>query len=577
MSGGKNMHKIKKLRAKIKGFRITSPGMAVLAMCCLRLTAAVSAAEASPGDGTAVPETARSPLPLAAALLKSPALVGSINIVNGSIFDPDDPREDKALYRLVNRLHATTRPQVIQQQLLFETGQAVSFRELEESERILRSNRYIQDARIEPVANDHGGIDVNVHTSDVWTLIPKISLSRTGGENESGIGLKEMNLLGTGVELEALYKSTIDRDLMTLKYADRQLGKSWYGLRALYGNNSDGHTYAFDIGKPFYSLASADANGLSLLDNDEIGSLYDRGEPVAEFRSQARTYELFKGWSAGLRDGWVKRITAGIAYDEHRFTDTADTDTPLALVPADRKLVYPFVGLEFVQDRFEKAENHDQINRVEDRFLGTRAGIRVGAAGRGLGSDRNALIFNAAAQTGFGASGTASLIVSSELNTRVEDDGLQDLELNIAARYYRRQSDSRLFYASLSGTYSYNLDLDSQLLLGGDNGLRGYPLRYQTGDKLALLTLEQRFFTDWYPFRLFRVGGAVFFDAGRAWGDSPVSDKENELLADIGFGLRIGNTRSGQGRMTHIDLAFPLNGGNDIKDVQFLIETKKSF
>jgi len=30
-----------------------------------------------------------------------------------------------------------------------------------------------------------------------------------------------------------------------------------------------------------------------------------------------------------------------------------------------------------------------------------------------------------------------------------------------------------------------------------------------------LLTVEQRFYTDWYPFRLARIGAAVFGDVGR--------------------------------------------------------------
>ena len=44
------------------------------------------------------------------------------------------------------------------------------------------------------------------------------------------------------------------------------------------------------------------------------------------------------------------------------------------------------------------------------------------------------------------------------------------------------------------------------MLLGGDNGLRGYPLRYQAGTSRALLTLEERYYTGWYPFHLFYVG-----------------------------------------------------------------------
>lgn len=32
-------------------------------------------------------------------------------------------------------------------------------------------------------------------------------------------------------------------------------------------------------------------------------------------------------------------------------------------------------------------------------------------------------------------------------------------------------------------------------MLGGDNGLRGYPLRYQVGTTNALITLEERFYS----------------------------------------------------------------------------------
>jgi hemolysin activation/secretion protein len=194
-----------------------------------------------------------------------------------------------------------------------------------------------------------------------------------------------------------------------------------------------------------------------------------------------------------------------------------------------------------------------------------------------FGSDRNAWIIDAAAQTGFGSSKKDSLILTSGLRARLEDSGLQDMRLEASARFFRRQSERRLFFASLSGTYGHNLDLDNQVLLGGDSGLRGYPLRYRSGDKAALLTIEQRYFTDWYPFRLFRVGGAVFFDAGKTWNSRFPGEQEDELLRDVGFGLRLGNVRSGQGRMTHIDIAFPLDGDDRIKNVQFLIEVRKHF
>ena len=503
--------------------------------------------------------------------------VGTVTISSGSIFDLDNPDENKALYRLANRLHIKTRPDVIEQQLLFKTGDQFSAQAIEESERILRANRYIQEVSIRPVRRENGAVDVNVETSDVWTLMPKLALSRSGGKNEAAVGLKEMNLFGSGTAIEVLYKSDVDRDSSILKFVDRNLGDSWYGLKLDLADNSDGYSQFLEIDKPFYSLDSRDALGFSVLNRNSINSFYDRGEEASEYQVRATVYEVYRGWSKGLRDGWTRRYTAGFAYDDHRFSAVTDSAYPTSVIPEDRELLTPFVGFEIVEDRYEKSVNHDQINRVEDRYLGTRFGARLGVARAGAGSDRDAWLLNVHAQTGFGNSDSSSLLLATRFGGRVERDGARNVSLNVSAKYYKHQSDRRRLYMNLSGTYGRNLDLDQYLVLGGDTGLRGYPLRFQTGDKRALFTIEQRYFTDWYPFRLFHVGGALFFDVGRTWGGSPVGTSGNQLLKDVGLGLRIGSSRSGLGRMIHVDLAVPLDDKDGIDGIQFLVSTRKSF
>jgi hemolysin activation/secretion protein len=145
------------------------------------------------------------------------------------------------------------------------------------------------------------------------------------------------------------------------------------------------------------------------------------------------------------------------------------------------------------------------------------------------------------------------------------------------ARWYHRQSPKRLLFAELSGAAAEQTDPNEQLTIGGDNGLRGYPMRYQAAKKVAMFTLEQRFYTDWYPFRLFRVGAVAFADVGRAWGVYGVPDADLGLLRDVGVGLRIGTPRSSRGNMLHIDVAYPLDGPPDIRHAQFIIETSTSF
>jgi hemolysin activation/secretion protein len=116
-----------------------------------------------------------------------------------------------------------------------------------------------------------------------------------------------------------------------------------------------------------------------------------------------------------------------------------------------------------------------------------------------------------------------------------------------------------------------------ELLLGGENGLRGYPLRYQSGTRRALFTVEERFYTDLYIWRLFRIGGAGFYDLGRAWGGDNVNAANPGWLGNVGAGLRIVSARAAFSTVVHLDIAVPLNATADMDKVQFLVTTKGSF
>ncbi len=238
--------------------------------------------------------------------------------------------------------------------------------------------------------------------------------------------------------------------------------------------------------------------------------------------------------------------------------------------------MYPWLQFDLVQDDYLKLWNHDQIARTEDFYLGTTASVRVGWADAALGSSRSALMVQSSAGRGL-RSGSSTLLLAGTLTGRLENGEPRNALLAGSVRYYLEQNEKWLFFTTLQGTKGWRLDLENQILLGGDNGLRGYPLRYQDGTAQALWTLEQRYFTDWYPFRLFRVGAAVFFDSGRTWGSAPLAAPSLGLLKDAGFGLRFGNARSGLGNVVHVDLAFPFNGDNSIQRAQFLVQTEQHF
>ena len=169
------------------------------------------------------------------------------------------------------------------------------------------------------------------------------------------------------------------------------------------------------------------------------------------------------------------------------------------------------------------------------------------------------------------------LIASAAISSQYAGGQVRRQRLGAQAQYYLPQDKRWLFYASASGDMLTHPEPSDELLLGGDNGLRGYPLRYQSGQRRALFTMEERFYTDLYIFRLFRIGGAAFFDTGRAWGGSNVNTANPGWLSNAGFGLRIVSVRAAFSNVLHVDVAFPLNTTADIKKVQFLVTTKASF
>lgn len=511
-----------------------------------------------------------------ATLEAAGARIGRIIIRPLDVFDTSRPDEDNWLFRTANRLHINTRETTIVDRLLIREGDVYQGRLLEETERLLRDTRYLYDAAVRPVRYADGVVDVEVVTRDVWTLNPGVSFGRKGGRNTSGFEIEELNLLGRGSQINLKRDKEIDRTIDTIRYIDRQLGSSWWAIELEHSDFSDGGAQRFLLERPFYALDTRRAGGVSLYDTDRIDTRYDGGERVAEYMVDHRFRSAWFGWSQGLQGRFVTRWSVGMTSDERVF-DPVQGSRFKTVVPPDRKLVYPWAEVEVQENDFRAVRNRDQIERTEDFQYGWRAGARIGYSSTGLSADRNAVIFTSHASKGYELSDKRSLLLATSLEGRYEDGNFADTLLSASARYYHRQSERRLFYAGLSVDSGEKLDADRELMLGGDTGLRGYPLRYQGGQGRWLFTLEQRAFTDWYPFRLVHVGAAAFVDVGGTWGRDPFASNTHKILSDVGVGLRLGNSRSALGNVLHIDVAFPINGDKSLKSMQVTVETKRSF
>lgn len=517
-----------------------------------------------------------SPVPDDATLEAAGAVIGTITIHNGSIFDLEDPEENTRLLRAADHLHVTTKERVIRRQLTFAPGDRYSRAALDESERTLRHNGYLYDASIRATSFDGHTVDVGVWTRDVWTLRPSIGFHRSGGVNAAHFGLQDANFLGLGKNLEIARVNGVDRTQTMVHYLDPMVFRTHARLSLGYSSNSDGSSALLALERPFWKLDERWSAGVHAETEDKVDSLYAFGAITHQF--QERRVSGRASWGRRLEGSGrtTRRFLAGFTYDRSLFFPLAEAD-PASTVPDDRTLSYPWIGVSLLRDGFVRSRDMNKMGRTEDLNLGVDFTATLGFASPAFGADRTAGMVDLSWHDGMSPGAGQIVTLDAGLKGRVTSSALEDGRLDLAARYYHRDSDVRLFYLGLSGSAAANPDADHQLLLGGDNGLRGYPLRYALGERRLLLTLEERFFVHREFFHLMRIGGAIFADVGKAWGEVPDPAAHLGVLEDVGFGLRFGQTRSAHAAMVKLDVAVPLNTPEGGVHPQILVTTGETF
>ncbi|WP_455203852.1 POTRA domain-containing protein, partial [Kaarinaea lacus] len=419
-------------------------------------------------------------VPSDSVLIANGASIGEIYINVGDVFNLSDRRENKSLYRLANKIHIRTRDYVIREQLLFRPGDLYSKRLLEETERILRNNIYLYDAAVRPIRYDANKVDIEVTTRDVWTLTGGVSFSSKGGDESYGFDIEEKNFIGLGKTVKVRYSSDEFRTEQGFEYHDPHMGHNRYQMTLAYSDNSDGDAKRFDFSRPFYSLDTRMAGGLSAYTFNRIENYYESGAIKDKYRQQSEYYNISFGLSRGLINRYTGRWNVGYTVDINKFSAIGETQD-LDRVPENRKTAYPWLSYSGIVNRFIKTKRVDNIQRTEDINLGGVYDLQLGWSDEEFGADINALIFSASYHGGLRTFEKQMLLANFSGRGRVGKNFSENVIFGTEARYFFPMFDFQVFYTSINFDAGHNLDEDNQFLIGGESGLRGYPSRIQDG------------------------------------------------------------------------------------------------
>lgn len=507
---------------------------------------------------------------------------GEVTIQLRDIFE--DPQN--ALYRTANNLKVMTREVVIRRELLFKEGAPFDPFLVEESERVLRELRFLRDVSLEQVPNGNE-VDIIVHAQETWTVIPQLSFSSGDGRTRRTIGLSESNALGYGKRVEFLFRQDEGTDSVELAYDDRNFLGGKYQLQTGIFEGNEGSTYIAEFGDPYRSLVQESAWNQSILIGDTIERLFGAGEERFVYRKETESVAFRYSIAEGDAAEQVHRLTFGAEYLSESFAEATAQDFddvnveldeltgPPAVLAENRRFVGPSLSYQSIEQDFISMNYIDRFSRVQDYNLGEVYSTSIFYAPTPLGSREDSFLFSGVYRRGYQPNPETFFRWEAGFGTRVTDDGFENTLGRAEAKLFSVLGplwwgDWYLGKHTLAFSADFEVgsdfDADRELLLGADNGLRGYEARTFTGDKRLLVNLEDRMHFVENVFDLISIGGAVFAEAGGAT-FSPVGELiSDEMFANVGFGLRFAFPRSSGERVLRVDFAVPLREAPDGSD-----------
>jgi hypothetical protein len=167
--------------------------------------------------------------------------------------------------RTGNRLHLKTKELAIRNLLLFKKNTPYNLLKIQESERIVRSQKFINRVSIteEFAGVKSDSVDITIRVLDSWSTIPKIAVS--GSQNS--LGLNESNFFGLGHQFDYRFtnRSSDGKTANNLAYTVPNIRNTFIKTILRYHVNLDNYyekSIAFE--RPFYSPLAKWAAGISL-------------------------------------------------------------------------------------------------------------------------------------------------------------------------------------------------------------------------------------------------------------------------------------------------------------------------
>jgi len=452
-------------------------------------------------------------------------------------------RRQNTIIDVGNKIHIKSQHITIRNLLLFRQNQEFDSLLVKESERLIRSERYVTDVSffVNLTARNSDSVDINIRELDNWSLIPG------GGASTTSISANftEKNFLGLGHELkpEFTWNDAAGRYAYKVNYYIPNFRNTYINSTFHLGREESGNfSRSFAIDRPFFSPFARWAAGAVFAHQFRRDYIHGTDSLLIfqPFRFNVQDYwagnatRIFKGSTEYNRT--TNFITA-LRFYRVRYIDKPAEEFDRQHFFADENFYLASVGVSarrYVQDKyiFKFGITEDVPVGVVYSFTGGYQ-VKNGMGRIYLGSRASSGHYYPWGYLGFNCE------YGTFLNKSRSEQGVFTVALNYftgimeAGKWKFRQFVKPQFTIGI-----HRFDYDS-ITINDGFGLDGFNSTALSGSRRMLLTFQTQSYSPW-NFVGFRFGPYFTFSLGML-GNEKTGFKNSNVYSQIGVGVLIKN------------------------------------
>ncbi|MBN1387529.1 MAG: hypothetical protein JW965_03735 [Bacteroidales bacterium] len=456
-----------------------------------------------------------------------------LNAFGSTLSDPEASLQNEPGFFL-NKTHIKTREYIINNYLLIEENDSLVPHKVAESERLLRQLPYIYDARIVIIPVSNIEVDVMVITKDIYSLG---FMGEIHGYNVGKVSIFDKNLLGFGHELllEIPYNYRKYNSIgFGAAYTMKNISRTLIDVKLEYKDAFNRRIAGIDISRKFLTAYTKYAGGITV---NESFVLEDFDTLTVPEPVEYNNFDLWFGRSYLIDDNLTRVVISGRYINNNVWNKPEITNDSYYEYQKYKLYLGSF---SLVSERYYKSNLIYNYGRNEDIPYG---GILELTYGKEFNEFDKRDYISVKSSFGSFVPGVGYLygrgIVSTFLKDNQTEQGLLQMHFKYISDLYNLKSYRLRFFGDLDysmGFYRYD---DEYLVIGEENGIRGFKNDSLFPDQRLYLNLEAVAFSKAFIYG-FRFAFFGFADIVLFARDKMFYEYDN-VVSGFGIGFRIRN------------------------------------